>query len=276
MEQCKYTLHTSDQFYILTLCIVVIFCIMILVWEIQTKEGRLSKNDPHSFAQTENIRTTHIHLELEVDFREYKGYNETFDLKGHVILSMVNLNLNSSTVRIDVNKDLLINGVYEEDTKELLDFQYVNNYIVEMGDNDNKEWIESRKSKIGHYLNINLPKIKKEQFRLHIDYQIDYDSCYMWSYCGGIYHYYGMVYTQNQPIDARTWIPCQDTPAAKVTYTAAITAPKGYKVLMAASEEQQISTEDNKTITKFSQSKPVPTYVIVLAVGKLERKFQRL
>ena len=68
----------------------------------------------------------------------------------------------------------------------------------------------------------------------------------------------------------RAWIPCQDTPSGKVTYTAVITGPEKFKVLMSAPPLKTFykNSEDGdkrKRISTFQQIKPVATYLIVMA-----------
>ncbi|KRA32366.1 MULTISPECIES: M1 family metallopeptidase [unclassified Nocardioides] len=74
------------------------------------------------------------------------------------------------------------------------------------------------------------------------------------------------LFTQSQPILARTWIPCQDSPAVRVTYDATVRVPADLLALMSA--ENPVERTDG-TYT-FAMPQPVPSYLIALAVGDLE------
>ncbi|WP_182376867.1 M1 family metallopeptidase [Nocardioides sp. WS12] len=74
------------------------------------------------------------------------------------------------------------------------------------------------------------------------------------------------LFTQSQPILARTWIPCQDSPAVRVTYDATVRVPADLMALMSA--ENPVERTDG-TYT-FAMPQPVPSYLIALAVGDLE------
>lgn len=67
----------------------------------------------------------------------------------------------------------------------------------------------------------------------------------------------------------------QDTPAAKLTYTAAVTVPTPLRALMSAvpQEDSQPSSDSSGTHTfRFKQDVPIPSYLLALAVGELEHR----
>ena len=67
------------------------------------------------------------------------------------------------------------------------------------------------------------------------------------------------LYTQSQAIHARSWIPLQDTPGVRVTFTATVHTPDGLAAAMGAGRR-------NGT---FHMEHPVPSYLIALAAGDL-------
>jgi leukotriene-A4 hydrolase len=76
------------------------------------------------------------------------------------------------------------------------------------------------------------------------------------------------LFTQSQAILARSWVPCQDSPAIHFTY-AEVTVPKELLALMSASNPQQ----KNETGTyKFEMKQPISSYLLALAVGDVEFK----
>ncbi len=77
---------------------------------------------------------------------------------------------------------------------------------------------------------------------------------------------YPFLYTQSQSIYARTWLPCADGPGFRYTYTARISAPKGFAVLMSAANPQQ-KNEDG--VYNFKMDIPIPAYLMALAVGDI-------
>jgi len=75
------------------------------------------------------------------------------------------------------------------------------------------------------------------------------------------------LYTQSEPIHARSWIPLQDTPAVKVPYSAHIRTPKGLRAVMSAGNRPDLPADGDY---RFQMPNPVPSYLIALAVGDIE------
>ena len=75
------------------------------------------------------------------------------------------------------------------------------------------------------------------------------------------------LYTQSQPIHARSWIPLQDSPAVKIPYSAHIRTPEGLRAVMSAGNRPEEPADGDY---RFQMPNPVPSYLIALAVGDIE------
>ncbi|HEX2123025.1 MAG TPA: M1 family aminopeptidase/hydrolase, partial [Thermoanaerobaculia bacterium] len=76
------------------------------------------------------------------------------------------------------------------------------------------------------------------------------------------------LYSLNEPSDARSWIPIQDTPTVRMTYEATIRVPEGHLALMSAGNNPRAMNDTG--VYHFEMTQSVPAYLIALAVGRLE------
>src|SRR5262245_46325860 len=81
------------------------------------------------------------------------------------------------------------------------------------------------------------------------------------------------LFSQGQAILTRTWIPTQDSPGIRQTYSAKITAPAPLRALMSAQHvgEPAAAATGDRTF-EFRMTNPVPPYLIALAIGDIADK----
>lgn len=80
------------------------------------------------------------------------------------------------------------------------------------------------------------------------------------------------VYTQGEAINARTYIPCQDTPSVKFTFSAEAAVPKALRGLVAAANHVERKEGDETAVEAWDMPYPIPSYLIAFAVGDLQRR----
>ena len=80
------------------------------------------------------------------------------------------------------------------------------------------------------------------------------------------------LFSQCQQIHARTMVPCQDTPIARVSYHADVTVPEGLTAVMSAGPSGDEALPGGRHLFRFTMPQPIPTYLLALAVGRLESR----
>lgn len=79
------------------------------------------------------------------------------------------------------------------------------------------------------------------------------------------------LFSQGQAILTRTWVPTQDSPGIRQTYSARITVPTTLKAVMSAEmlTPNGEAAGEGTHAYRFRMTNPVPPYLIALAVGDL-------
>lgn len=191
--------------------------------------------DTFSAANPE-VRTTHLELDLTVDF-------EARVVRGTATHTIQNFT-GASQFRLDT-RDLVILAVRVDGTVA--------------------NWQLGSSSPNGQTLSID---ISERSWKVAIDYETRPGAqALRWS---GALQTRGrqtpFVYVQGQPDHARSWIPVQDTPAARMRWSATLRVPSGMLAVMSAVSPQQV---DQSGVYRFEMQQTVPAYLIVMAAGRL-------
>lgn len=204
-----------------------------------------NKHDIHSFGEPEKVRVRDVALDLTVSF-------EKKTLSGTVILRVEQSSkLPRASLTLDT-RDLQIEAV--EDSPDNTSFAPAK---FQLGPKD---------AVLGSALTIEL---KPDAKYVRIRYATSPNaSGLQWlnpSQTAGKKQPF--LFSQSQSIHARSWIPLQDSPGARVTYSAKIHTPKNLVALMSAEHKSK-----QPGLYEFALDKAIPPYLIALAVGDL--KFQ--
>jgi leukotriene-A4 hydrolase len=195
-------------------------------------------HDPHSFANPSKIRVNHLELDLEIVWEKHI-------LKGSALLRL-NKKENADTLILDT-RELTITNVLNASGKKIpywlgkphAIFGSPLYVLLEKADTQVKIYYETSPNAAAlQWVNPLQTHDKKEDF----------------------------LYSQSQAILARSWVPCQDAPAVKFTYSAKIKTKPGYLALMSATNPQKA----NETgVYSFEMDQPISSYLLAISSGKL-------
>ena len=201
---------------------------------------RKMTTDPHSYARPHEIAISHLDLSLDVDF-------ETRKLQGRASLTLDRRG-EASRLHLDT-RDLEIHRVSLDDADAEAAFT-----------------LGEERPYLGRELAV---EVGPETRVVHVEYSTSpAAAAVQWlepnQTAGGEHPF---LFTQSQAILARTWVPCQDTPAVRMTYSAEVRVPPALMAVMSA----EGASERNETgVYTFEMPQRIPSYLLALAVGDLE------
>lgn len=196
--------------------------------------------DVHSYAKPEAAAVRHIELDLAVDF-------EQKTISGRASLA-IDVAVGANQLHLDT-RDLDIKNVYLDEATEPTTFAF-----------------GAEAPLLGRELVIDIEATTQQ---VHVDYSTRPEaSAVQWlapaQTAGGEHPF---LFTQGQAILTRTWVPCQDSPGIRVTYSAKVQVPAGLVAVMSAENQTERALDGVYT---FNMPQAIPPYLLALAVGDLE------
>ena len=196
-------------------------------------------HDTHTYAKPVEAVVKHLDWDAEIDF-------ESKSIKAKASLT-IDKAADAKYLILDT-KGLRIEKVMLDDSEEQVTFT--------LGDRD--AWM-------GSPLMIN---IEDNTSVVHIYYATgDSAEALQWlapqQTTGGKHPF---LFTQSQAILARSWVPIQDSPGIRFTYTATVKVPNELMALMSAENPKEKSVDG---LYSFRMKQPIPAYLLALSVGDL-------
>ncbi len=216
---------------------------------VSKKDSASKTKDIHSFSNPDKYRGKHIDLDWVIDF-------DKKTISGSAILTFERTTAGSdSPLILDTQKLRIYDVLGSSDggkTFKPLDFEVGKGNKI-----------------LGEPLSIDL---QKDVNKVKIEYSTEPDAPGLqWlSPAQTAGKKMPFMYSQGQAILARSYVPIQDTPQIRLTYSAKVKTPKGFLAVMSANGNSQ--NNEREGIYEFEMDKPIPSYLITIAVGDIAFK----
>ncbi|SEN49373.1 Aminopeptidase N [Luteibacter sp. UNCMF331Sha3.1] len=202
--------------------------------------------DPHSYAQPDAVRVTHLDLDLKLDFARR-------ELAGNATLKLDWKDAKAKDLVLDT-RDLKIAGVEAVDAAgKASPLRFA---------------LAPRDKELGSKLTIQAPA---HPASVRIAYTtVPEASGLQWLTPEQTADKkQPFMFSQSESIHARSWVPLQDSPAIRFTYDAHVSAPKDVRVVMSAINDAKHPLDGD---FRFDQPHPIPSYLLAIAAGDIAVK----
>src|SRR5262245_29222985 len=192
-----------------------VLVLVLALVQVGTVPAAQVEKDIHSYANPEHVRVRQVDLDLQVDF-------ERKSLAGHATLTVERTSDDPKQPLLLDSRGLRIKKVeWSTDGRSFAEGSFS---------------VGAKDPILGEKLSIPAPADVK---RVRIHYSTGpRASALQWldrEQTGGKRHPF--LFTQSQAIHARSWIPLQDSPGVRITYTARIRTPRGLLAVMSANND---------------------------------------
>jgi leukotriene A-4 hydrolase/aminopeptidase len=202
--------------------------------------------DHHSFSNPQQVRVRHVALDLDVSFAERV-------LRGTVTLTVERRGADDSPLVLDTRDLKIVKAEASTDGTGFGEARF------ELGQPD---------SILGTPLRVFLPG-KSAYVRIQYETSPGASGLQWLEPAQTATKRTPFLYSQSQAIHARSWIPLQDSPGVRVTYSARIRTPKDLLAVMSARNDHNAVRDGEYT---FEMPQAIPSYLIAIGVGDLRYK----
>jgi leukotriene-A4 hydrolase len=202
--------------------------------------------DPHAYAQPDQVRVTHLDLDLAVDFGKKQ-------LQGDATLTLDWKDPKAPQLVLDT-RDLNIKRISAIDADGKLSML--------------KFALAPRDKDLGSKLTIVAPR-HPAQVRIAYATSPQASGLQWLTPAQTADRKQPFMFSQSESIHARSWVPLQDSPAIRFTYAAHISAPKDIRVVMSAINDAKHALDGD---FRFDQPKPIPSYLLAIAAGDIDAR----